>query len=62
MDDLLKEAKLTKTKLAEMLGLHLATVVGWKGDAPKYALLVLKQYIELREYRQLKIVLKRALS
>lgn len=58
----MKEARLTRTQLAQYLGVKLGTISDWKDSPPKYAIAFLEQYIELREYRQLKVTLKRAVN
>jgi len=51
--DLLNEAGLTKTQLAENLGVQKSTISAWKGSPPQYVIWGLLNYIEARDYRTL---------
>ena len=63
LETLLKDACLTKTELADRLGISLKTVYAWKlHNVPKYAIVYLEQYIENRELKQGKEWMKRWLK
>ena len=44
---------MTKKDFALWLGLNPTTISNWD-EWPKYAVIILEQYIELRDYRELK--------
>lgn len=62
VDLLLKEAGLSKQKLADNLGITVKAVYKWKDLPPKYAVAYLEQYIENRELKQGKEWMKRWLG
>lgn len=58
----LKAAGMTKSQLADNLGISANAVSKWKDVAPKYVYAYLEQYIENRELKQGKAWLKKWLE
>ena len=59
--DLLSESGMKKKELAEYLGLEPETVTRWGDDPPHYAIVVLTLYIENRQCREFKNLLRKML-
>ena len=60
--DLLNEAGLSKSGLAVALGVQKSTVSSWKDFPPQYVIWGLQNYIAAMEYRELQVLLKRAVK
>ena len=58
--ELLILAGITRQEFADLCGISLKTTY-WSSP-PGYAIIILEQKIELREYRQLRIVFKRLMK